>query len=369
MTRTIAFYLPQFHQIPENDRWWGEGFTEWTNVRKAESRFNGHYQPHLPGELGYYDLLNPEVRQAQADLAREHGIHGFCYYHYWFNGKMLLEKPFNEVMSAGVPDLPFCLCWANENWTRAWDGLDREVLIAQNYADYDHVKHFAWLVKAFADSRYIRVNGKPLFLIYRAEQIPQLKEMLIDWRLAAQESGLPGLYVCGVKNMQFDVSWEACRAAGLDALVDFQPNPRDVAQAGGSGLAFLTGKLHRCWQRLLQPSRRGVHCYSYQGVVRKVLQKAPTSERLFPCVFPNWDNSARRTNNVTVIQNDDADLYGRWLADAVQRVAALPTEEQLVFINAWNEWAEGCHLEPDQRHGRRFLEATRRVLSGAGAEP
>jgi len=369
LCRTIAFYLPQFHPIPENDRWWGEGFTEWTNVRKAEPRFAGHYQPHEPGELGYYDLRDTAVRRTQADLAREHGIHGFCYYHYWFNGTMLLEQPFNEVLALGEPDFPFCLCWANENWTRAWDGLEREVLMAQDYASYDHMAHFAWLVRAFADARYIRIGGRPLLLIYRAEQIPQLQQVLADWRGAARAHGFPGLYLCAVKNMQFSLSAVAVRQMGLDALVDFQPNPRDVATSGGSGVAALAGKLRRCWQRLLQPSLRGVHRYSYAGIVSAALQKAPTGERTFPCVFPSWDNSARRSTNVTVIQNDDAELYGNWLADAVQRVAALPAEERLVFINAWNEWAEGCHLEPDQRHGRSFLEATRRVMTGAGGGP
>jgi lipopolysaccharide biosynthesis protein len=366
MTRVIAFYLPQFHPIAENDRWWGEGFTEWSNVRKAVARFPGHYQPHEPGELGYYDLRDACIRQEQAKLASEYGIHGFCYYHYWFNGTMLLERPFNEVLASGKPDFPFCLCWANENWTRAWDGLDREVLIAQDYANYDHMAHFNWLVRAFADNRYITVGGRPLFLFYRAEQIPQLQKILADWRTAAAAHGLPGLYLCAVKNMQFSLSADEERKLGLDALVDFQPNPRDVAHSGGEGGAALAGKIRRCWQRLLQPRLRGVHRYSYAGIVRAALQKAPSADRVFPCVFPSWDNSARRTTNVTVIQNDDAGLFGSWLADAAKRVSGLPEEERIVFINAWNEWAEGCHLEPDQRNGRSFLEATLRVVSATG---
>jgi len=363
--RLIAFYLPQFHTIPENDQWWGEGFTEWTNVRKAEPRFRGHYQPHIPGELGYYDLMNPQVRKAQADLAREHGLHGFCYYHYWFNGKMLLERPFDEVRSSGAPDFPFCLCWANENWTRAWDGLDREILMAQDYASYDHVAHFSWLARAFTDDRYIKVNGRPLFLIYRAEQIPRLREILADWRSVADGLGLPGIYVCAVKNMQFNMDRATINNLGLDALVDFQPNQRDVATAVPGGFSSLIGKARRFLERLLNPKLRGVHRYSYADIVRASLQKACSDERLFPAVFPSWDNSARRKENVTVIQNDDASLYGVWLADALQRVAANLPEERLVFINAWNEWAEGCHLEPDQRNGRRFLEETRRIVAKA----
>ncbi len=364
--RAIAFYLPQFHPIPENDAWWGEGFTEWTNVRKAEPRFPGHYQPLQPGELGYYDLRDAGIRQAQADLAREHGINGFCYYHYWFNGRMLLERPFDEVLSSGTPDFPFCLCWANENWTRAWDGLDREVLMAQDYASYDHFAHFNWLARAFADSRYIKVDGKPLLLLYRAEQIPRLKEILADWRAAAAGLGLPGIYVCAVKNMQFTLDWATARDMGLDALVDFQPNPRDVAASVPGGVSSLWGMAQRFLQRLLNPRLRGVHRYSYDRLVRSLLQKARSDERLFPCVFPSWDNSARRRHNVTVIHNDDVSLYGDWLADALHRVATNPPQERLVFINAWNEWAEGCHLEPDQRNGRRFLEETRRIMARSG---
>jgi lipopolysaccharide biosynthesis protein len=367
--RVIAFYLPQFHPIPENDSWWGEGFTEWVNVRKAEPRFAGHYQPHLPGELGYYDLRDSQVRQAQADLARAYGIHGFCYYHYWFNGRMLLERPFNEVLASGKPDFPFCLCWANENWTRAWDGLEREVLIAQDYRHYNHMAHFDWLAKAFDDSRYIRIDGKPLFLIYRVEQIPQLKNVLDDWRRVAAERGMPGIYVCGVNNMQLSLKWKEFDRLGVDALVDFQPNPRDVAAAHGDGVFAWFGKALRLFERLLQPRMRGVFRYNYEKIVKAAIARPSADRRLIPAVFPSWDNSPRRRTNVTVIQNDDATLYGRWLSDAVKRTSALPEAERLVFINAWNEWGEGCHLEPDIRNGHRFLDATRRVVLGEGPVP
>lgn len=366
-TRLIVFYLPQFHPIPENDAWWGTGFTEWTNVAKSTPRFSGHHQPQIPADLGFCDLRLPETRQAQADLASEHGISGFCYYHYWFNGKMLLERPFNEVLASGAPDFPFCLCWANENWTRAWDGLDREVLAAQDYANYDHLAHFAWLERAFADRRYIRIDGRPLFLIYRAEQIPRLKEIVREWQTAAREYGYPGIYLCAVKNMQFDLSWQETQALGIDALVDFQPNPRDVAKANRTGHFPWAEKVLRWLGRMVNPGMRGVYRYSYEKIVSFSRQKPQHEERVFPCVFPSWDNSSRRRTNVTVIQNDDANLYGQWLADSLKRTTAFPEGERIVFINAWNEWAEGCHLEPDHRNGRNFLNATKEAVALAKA--
>ncbi len=183
--KAIAFYLPQFHPIPENDIWWGCGFTEWVNVRKSRPRFKGHHQPKIPADLGYYDLRSEEVRVAQAEMARLYGIGGFCYYHYWFNGKMLLELPFNEVLSSNKPDFPFCLCWANESWSRRWDGSARDILMEQNYLDYDAPRHMDWLGQAFQDPRYIRVEGRPLFLVYNAAHIPNLKDVIGQWREAA----------------------------------------------------------------------------------------------------------------------------------------------------------------------------------------
>src|SRR4029077_7166935 len=198
--KLIAFYLPQYHPIPENDDWWGKGFTEWTNVTKARPWFRGHYQPHLPADLGFYDLRLPETREAQANLARQYGIHGFCYYHYWFNGRRLLERPFNEVLASGSPDFPFCLCWANENWTRAWDGLEREVLIQQHYDSNDDLAHIRWLANAFRDPRYIRVHGKPLFLVYRVASLPDPMQTVSIWREEARRLGIGELFLCAVES-------------------------------------------------------------------------------------------------------------------------------------------------------------------------
>lgn len=358
-------YLPQFHPIPENDRWWGEGFTEWTNVRKALPRFLDHYQPHVPGELGYYDLRDSAVRKAQADLAQEFGISAFCYYHYWFNGKMLLERPFNEVLGSGSPDLPFCLCWANENWTRRWDGKDREVLMGQDYDVYDPVTHITWLERAFADNRYLRIDGKPLFLVYRPDAIPLLKEKVKIWRAYVEDKGYKGLYLCGVRNMQHQLDEGICLESGFDALMDFQPNSRDVSAAHTSNDQSNIDKLYKFFVNVLvyvNPDLQKFARCSYDKIVSWMLNRELPQQKIFPCVFPSWDNSARRKTGATIIQNMDPELFGMWLFRACEQVAEYAPDERLVFINAWNEWAEGCHLEPDSLNGRKFLEMVCKTL-------
>ncbi len=224
--RAIAFYLPQFHPIPENDEWWGKGFTEWTNVAKAGPLFEGHYQPHIPGELGYYDLRLPQARQAQAELAKEYGIYGFCYYHYWFNGKLLLNQPLDEVLASGEPDFPFCLCWANEDWTRAWDGRSGSVLIKQDYNDKDDLHHIMYLKHIFEDTRYIRIDGRPLFLVYRANRMPNPKRTTKIWREQARKHGIGELYLCRVES--FPDEHTDPGAIGFDASVEFQPDWPDL---------------------------------------------------------------------------------------------------------------------------------------------
>ncbi len=199
-SRVIAFYLPQFHPIPENDAWWGAGFTEWTNVRKARPLFPGHYQPHVPADLGYYDLRDPGARQAQADLARAYGIYGFCYYHYWFNGKRLLSQPFDAVLESGKPAFPFCLCWANHHWNRAWDGQATQLLMQQTYSAQDDLAHIRWLAPAFRDARYIRVAGKPLFLVYNASDLPDALRTTSLWRDEAHRLGMGDLFLVKVES-------------------------------------------------------------------------------------------------------------------------------------------------------------------------
>ena len=365
--RLIAFYLPQFHPIPENDEWWGPGFTEWNNVRSAGPGFRTHHQPRVPGQLGYYDLRSPETRQAQAKLAAEHGIHGFCYYHYWFNGKQLLDLPFSEVLDSGSPDFPFCLCWANENWTRAWDGLEREILIAQDYETYDVEQHVDSLVPAFLDHRYIRVDGKPLFLIYRADQIPDLSRVVERFRQRADRNGIPELHLCAVRNTQYALSPAETLASGFDAMVDFQPNSRQLSLYKKTSVEMARRLIAELLDMLGHPSASALRRINYERFVEAVMTTPRPEEKTYPCVFPGWDNSARRSTGATIIQNDSPGDFGRFLDHAIRQVGDFPGEEQLVFINAWNEWAEGCYLEPDQRHDLAFLRQVLEAVQGGRA--
>lgn len=351
--KTICFYLPQFHPIPENDKWWGKGFTEWTHVKIAQPRFPGHHQPHIPGQFGYYDLREPAVREAQAKLAAEHGIHGFCYYHYWFNGKRLLEFPFNEVLRTGEPQFPFCLCWANENWTRRWDGAEQKTLMAQNYNDEDSLNLINTLVPAFRDERYIRINGKPLFLVYRTGLMPDPKKTAEIWREAAVKAGFIGLYLARVENF-LDGNEPAPDEIGFDAAVEFAPywgsiggRVTNLSEAG-----FPSYDLNE-----------DLNVYDYETVMRSMLSRPTPPYRLFRGVFPSWDNSPRRKSKPTIFINSTPAKYAFWLSQiAWYTLNQFQGDERLLFINAWNEWGEGCHLEPDEKDGASYLEATRMAL-------
>jgi len=349
--RAIAFYLPQYHPIPENDAWWGTGFTEWTNVVEARPLFHGHYQPRLPGMLGFYDLRLPEVREAQAELARKYGLHGFCYYHYWFNGRRLLERPFAEVLSSGRPDFPFCLCWANENWTRRWDGQDSEVLIAQDYSPEADRAMIRELLPAFRDPRYIRVHGRPLLLVYRALELPDPRATAALWREEVAAAGLPGLYLCRVET--FDEAKLAADPAqiGFDAACEFPPHGMGVADP-----AFPIAALDPDFDGVMRDYAQAAHDFATR----------PTTPYVrFHGVMPSWDNTARVGRRAGIAVNSSPESYRSWLETAVNRTRRdRDGEEKLLFINAWNEWGEGCHLEPDRRYGMAWLEATRAALKG-----
>jgi hypothetical protein len=358
--RAIAFYLPQFHPIPENDVWWGKGFTEWTNVAKARPLFRGHYQPHLPADLGFCDLRLAETREAQAKLARQYGIDGFCYYHYWFSGKRLLHRPFDEVLTSGRPNFPFCLCWANENWTRIWDGGDSEVLVEQTYSEQDDRAHIRWLARAFADPRYIRVGDKLLFLVYRAASIPDPPRTTSIWREEARELGLGELYLCRVESFADERQHPGC--LGFDAAVEFQPDWSSLGAPLGS-----RGLRHSRWNDLRFFLRRKffgdrTNVQHYAHLVSSMSRRALPRYPRFPCITPSWDNSPRRRHGAIVFIESSPALFQLWTANTLAKLENSPNTPPILFINAWNEWAEGNHLEPDQRYARSYLEALRDAL-------
>ena len=360
MPRLLAMYLPQFHPIPENDEWWGKGFTEWTNVVKAQPLFPGHYQPHLPSELGFYDLRVAETRTAQAALARAHGIHGFCYYHYWFQGRLLLERPLREVLETGEPDFPFCMCWANENWTRGWDGGSHQILMPQRYSEEDDVAHIRWLIPYMKDPRYIKVNGKPMFLIYRAGHIDRLSEMTRVFRAEAMKAGFPGLYLGRMESHgeEGDLS-----SQGIDAGIEFQPRS---GNAGAFKPVWLRGRFRALAPAVYQKNR----IREYRRLVWGALNRPRAKYKRYPGVTPSWDNTSRRApkSMAHVWVSSTPEIYEHWLRETLRRFRPYGPEEDFVFINAWNEWAEGNHLEPDQKWGRGYLEATRRALEATNGQ-
>lgn len=358
--RIIAFYLPQFHPIPENDAWWGNGFTEWVNVAKADPLFPGHYQPHIPGELGFYDLRLEETRIAQAELAMAHGISGFCYYHYWFGGRRVLERPFDEVLRSGRPSLPFCLCWANENWTRRWDGEEKDILLKQEYSSTDDREHIRSLFPAFEDPRYIRVSGKPLFLVYRTEWLPDPLATTEIWREEADRAGVGELYLLRVESLHSSGTDPA--SLGFDGAVEFAPDWKRRGRTMFGKRSALDSILARGGQAYR--AQRDNYISTYDDLVAAMLAKPIPAYRWFRGVTPSWDNTSRRRTGANIFVGSEPAKYRGWLERVLEYTQdRYPQEEQLAFVNAWNEWGEGCHLEPDLKFGRQYLEATRQALA------
>lgn len=352
--RLFAFYLPQYHPIPENDEWWGEGFTEWRNVAKTEPLFSGHYQPHVPADLGYYDLRQEKTRIEQAELARKYGIEGFCYYHYWFSGRRLLEHPLEELLKSGKPDFPFCLCWANESWSRRWDGKEQDILMPQEYSEEDDIRHIRTLLPIFEDKRYIRVNGKPLFLVYRTDSIPDPASTAETWREEARKAGVGELYLVRVE------SFVKCdpHEIGFDAAVEFAPDwwNKGPRLKGDSELFKGAGPelVEACDNNFI---------HTYAGLADTMMAKETPDYKWFRCVTPSWDNWARRHEGGSIFLDSTPEKYKDWLVHAVDHTNGHQLgEERIVFVNAWNEWAEGNHLEPDQKFGHAYLEATKQAL-------
>ncbi|PWB82454.1 MAG: lipopolysaccharide biosynthesis protein [Methylocystaceae bacterium] len=345
--KLIAFYLPQYHPIPENDAWWGPGFTEWNNVSTSKPLFEGHYQPQLPADLGFYDLRLADTRKAQADLAREYGVYGFCYYYYWFSGRKILDRPLREVVESGEPDFPFCICWANESWSRRWDGSEQELLIAQEHHHETDIGFIYDILSIIEDPRYIRIDGEPLVLIYRVGIIPQPQKLFQEWKNIAKENGLPGLHICMAETFGAHGPYEY----GCDSAVEFPPH-RVVSELKNSKIPDI-------------PRDYTGNIYDYREVIQNdLLQRQPPYTR-FRTVMPSWDNTSRRGKSGHVFHGASPELYETWLSQVVSDVRQrLAGDKRIAFVNAWNEWAEGAHLEPDRRYGRRYLEATRRAVSG-----
>lgn len=353
--RPIAFVLPQFHPIPENDLWWGKDFTEWTNVKKAKPLYKKHYQPQIPSDLGYYDLRDPEARSAQASLAQKYGIFGFCYYHYWFNGKRLLNYPVDEILRLKEPKMPFMLCWANENWTRTWDGKDNEVLIKQEYNFTDDATHMRWLCKnVFSDDRYISVNDCPVFVIYRHDLFPDINKTAALWQeIAIKEFGYKGLYLCITESFNNQINPEAIN---FDASIEFSPHQVVSNKLNKSLFANLLIKL----------GLKNEPTYSlrdFQLGVKQAIDRKLPDYKLYRSVTPSWDNTPRKNEKGVIAIGSSPKLYYKWLKHIVRNFKTYSKEENFVFINAMNEWAEGNQLEPSEQHGVAYLEATKKAIN------
>ncbi len=349
--KPIAFYLPQFHQIPENNEWHGKGFTEWTNVTQAIPHFVGHHQPQLPIDVGFYDLTHPDVMFRQMELAKQYGIHGFCFHTYWFSGgKRLLEKPLLNWLENKELDFPFCINWANENWSKLWDGGDRQVLMKQESRAEDAEPFFKDMLPFFQDPRYIRVDDKPLLIIYRPSLFTKgaFIEFAKRLRAAAVENGLDGLYLAMVYSDYFEDSpcdW------GLDAAVEFPPqrivNHRQYVMDGNP----------------INPDFKGYVYTLDDAIESNTLIKAKPDFPLFRGIFPAWDNTARKAYSNASVYQLSPEMYRKWFSKLIRWTQDHHApDRQFIFINAWNEWAEGAHLEPDSRYGYAYLQATRDAM-------
>lgn len=344
--KLIAFYLPQFHPIPENDEWWGKGFTEWTNVTKAEPLYEGHYQPHLPADLGFYDLRLRETRREQIQLAKRYGIEGFCYHYYWFSGKRLLEKPLNDMLADPDSDMPFCICWANENWTRRWDGAEHQLLMGQNYTNEDDIQFIKDLIPILKDPRYIKINNVPFVIVYRPQQLPDVHKTVATWRNYARKEGIEELHLCAALTH----GNEDYLQLGFDSGIEFPPHNLNSVHSSNNEIDF--------------KDKFSGYAINYDRIARSYLNRSTEDRLIFKTVFPSWDNTARCNNRALIVLNGTPTNYEYWLSESIKLTKRLnKNRESLVFINAWNEWAEGCHLEPDRKYGHQFLEATLRATS------
>lgn len=344
--RLIAFYLTQFHPIPENDAWWGKGFTEWTNVTKAKPLFDEHYQPRLPTDFSFYDLRVRTTRHDQIKTAKQYGIDGFCYHYYWFSGARLLHQPLDDMLADPESDMPFCLCWANENWTRRWDAAEHEILIAQRYLPDDDINFIKSLIPFFTDPRYIRLDGAPFLIIYRPQHLPDAKKTAHRWRDYCRSIGIGEIHLCAALTH----GNEDYAQFGFNSGVEFPPHNMKCPNIARDVL------FHEAF--------RG-HVVEYQAIAQSYLERKYQHHNIFQGVFPSWDNTPRTGNRGVIVLGGTPANYEYWLTETIKHtIENFPDQERMVFINAWNEWAEGCYLEPDRKFQRQFLEATWRAKEG-----
>lgn len=371
--KIIALYLPQFHTFPENDKWWGRGFTEWTNVKKAQPLFKGHNQPNVPYGKKYYDLSEIEPMRQQVELAKNSGIYGFCFYHYWFKGgKLLMEKPIERFRDTEDIEFPYCLSWANEPWTRAWDGCSKEVIMRQEYGGKEEWrKHFEYMNTFFKDKRYIKIGGNPVFVLYRPDLIEKLSEMLAYWDELAKINGYnrlcyiaQGAAFCGNPDSDFTefdycMEFEPGYTREIYRKNNLKKKPSLLFKTPCCALMFIwsdlkTKLLTKFGLKFYKPTK----VFSYDTVANTICKRIPVNSKMIPGFFPSWDNSPRRGTDGMIFTGSTPQKFKYYLTKRISK-AEKEYKSDFLFINAWNEWAESAYLEPDERNGHEYLDAVK----------
>lgn len=359
--KIIALYLPQYHPTPDNNEWWGKGFTEWTNVAKAKNLFSSHYQPKVPTELGFYDLRLPIVRQQQADMAKEAGVSAFCYYHYWFgNGKQELELPFNEVVKTGEPDFPFCLCWANEPWySKMWnvDGtIGKKLLVDQVYpGEKDNEEHFYSLLNAFKDPRYLKIRGKLVFMIYKPMIFASIGDFMSQWNDLAIKNGLPGFYFIGhCQNPKSQNDVDEMKKLGFDAI--------NVLWLSNFKASDSSNVFEKLWNYLSHRVLKRPYINDYKNILPRLIGNEAKLSYVYPSIVPNWDHTPRSGGGGYLYQNCAPELFYEHIKTVFESIDHKDSEDQVVFLKSWNEWGEGNYMEPDLKYGRGYIDALRKAI-------